>query len=97
MLGYSAHFYCRLRRMGSDIRADHSASLLRLAAGRRIISDTPLAFGEGGTDGRIKHVLHYKKPAFWLIVVAVVSCVAVAVAGSRGRPSQRRTRTAPLP
>ena len=29
--------------------------------------------------GRIQSVLKYKKPAFWVILVAVLTCVAVAV------------------
>lgn len=68
-----------MKRMDGDIRADYSASLLHLATGRRIISGTPLAFGEGDTGGRIKNVLNYKKPTFWVIIAAVVACVVVAV------------------
>lgn len=68
-----------MKRMDGDIRADYSASLLHLATGRRIISGTPLAFGEGDTGGRIKNVLNYKKPTFWVIIAAVVVCVIAAV------------------
>jgi hypothetical protein len=39
----------------------------------------PLAFGEVGVKARIKSVLHYKKPAFWIMIVAVVTCLAVAL------------------
>ena len=46
---------------------------------RRMISACPLAFGEVGVKNRIKAVLNYKKPAFWMIVVAVISCMVVAV------------------
>lgn len=66
-------------KMGSDIRADYSASLLALATGRRIIAGTPLAFGEGDTADRIKNLSKWKKPAFWIIVVAVMACVVVGV------------------
>ena len=66
-------------KMGSDIRADYSASLLALSTGRRIIAGTPLAFGEGDAADRIKNLSKWKKPAFWIIAVAVVACIAVAV------------------
>jgi hypothetical protein len=68
-----------LRKLGGDIRADYSASLISLATGRRIIAGTPLAFGEGNTEGRIKNIAKWKKPAVWVIVVAVIVCVVLAV------------------
>lgn len=68
-----------IKKLGGEIRADYSASLLSLATGRRIFSGTPLAFGEGDPGGRIRNVLNYKKPAFWVIIAAVVACVAVAL------------------
>lgn len=39
----------------------------------------PLAFGEGRVKERVKHVLHYRRPALWAILTAVGVCVAVAV------------------
>ncbi len=68
-----------LRKLGGDIRADYSASLISLATGRRIIAGTPLAFGEGNTEGRIKNIAKWKKPAVWVIVLAVVICVVLTV------------------
>ncbi len=68
-----------LRKLGSDIRADYSASLISLATGRRIIAASPLAFGEGNTEGRIKNIAGWKKPAVWVIVIAVIVCVILAV------------------
>ena len=46
---------------------------------RGIITACPLAFGEVGVKKRVKEVLHYKKPAFWLLVVAVLASIVVAV------------------
>lgn len=68
-----------LRKLGEDIRADYTASLISLATGRRIIAGTPLAFGEGDTMGRIKNIAKWKKPAVWVIVIAVVVCVVLAI------------------
>ena len=44
-----------------------------------MIAACPLAFGEVGVKDRIKSVLNYKKPAFWIIVVAIVVSITVAV------------------
>lgn len=68
-----------IRKVGSDVRADYSASLLTLATGRRIIAGTPLAFGEGDTKGRIHNLSKWKKPAVWVIIVAVIVCISTAI------------------
>lgn len=60
-------------------RADYSQALLSCSTLRRTVAACPLAFGETGVKERVKNVLRYKKPAFWLIVVAVAICVVIAV------------------
>lgn len=69
-----------IRKLGEHIRADYSASLLRLSTGRRIISGTPLAFGEGDTKGRVRNMANWKKPKLWVGVVCAAVCIAVLVA-----------------
>jgi len=66
-----------IKKMGNDVKKDYSSSLLSLATGRRFIGGTPLAFGEGDTKDRIKNVLNYKKPAFWIVIIALVLVIAV--------------------
>ena len=68
-----------VRKLGTEIRADYTASLLSLATGKRIIAGMPLAFGEGNTKDRIKNLANWKKPAFWVVLVAVIACVVLAV------------------
>lgn len=68
-----------MKQMGTDIRKEYSASLLSLATGKKIIAGTPLAFGEGDMKGRIKNVMNYKKPAFWVVAISVVAVVAVGI------------------
>ncbi len=68
-----------IHQLGADIRAEYATSLLKLATGRRVIAGTPLAFGEGDTRGRIKNIANWRKPTFWVVVVAVVACITLAV------------------
>ena len=68
-----------IRKLGSDVRADYSASLLALATGQRIIAGTPLAFGEGDTKGRIRNLARWKKPAVWVLVLTVIVCLILGV------------------
>ena len=39
----------------------------------------PVAFGEVSVKERIKNVLHYKKPTFWIILASVIAVAVVAV------------------
>ena len=68
-----------VKKMGDGILADYTASLLSLATGKHIIAGMPLAFGEGDTKGRIRNLANWKEPAFWVIVIAVILCIAAAV------------------
>jgi len=68
-----------IRDMDVPLRKAYSETLLACSAPRHLISACPLAFGETGVKSRIKSVLNYKKPAFWLIIVAVVATVVAAV------------------
>ncbi|WP_409968417.1 M56 family metallopeptidase [Bengtsoniella intestinalis] len=78
--------------MEGDIRRDYANSLLRFASRGRLISATPLAFGEGDTKGRVKNVMGYKKPVVWVTVVAIVLAVCVGV----GLMSNAKERYFPL-
>ncbi|MED5019483.1 M56 family metallopeptidase [Paenibacillus chibensis] len=68
-----------IRQLGSGIKKDYSTSLLTLSTGKRSIGGSPLAFGESSTKGRIINILHYKKPAFWVVIVAVIAVIALCV------------------
>ena len=68
-----------IKELGHDERASYSEALLSCSANRRIITACPLAFGEQGVKGRIKSVLNYKKPAFWIIIVALIASVVLSV------------------
>ncbi len=65
--------------MDGESRKAYATALLQCAAGHRRITASPLAFGEVSVKGRIKSVMNYKKPAFWVIVISVVVCVIAAV------------------
>lgn len=67
-----------IKQLGANVKKEYSTSLLTLTTGKRIIGGTYLAFGEGNTKGRIKNVLNYKKPSFWIIVVAVIAVVVIS-------------------
>ena len=60
-------------------RADYSEALLNCSVNRRTIAACPLAFGEVGVKNRVKSVLSYKKPALWIMIIAVAVSIVAAV------------------
>ncbi len=68
-----------MKQMNTDIRKEYSASLLSLATGKKIAAGMPLAFGEGDTKSRIKNVLNYKKPPFWVIAAGLAAVMALCI------------------
>ena len=61
-----------LKELGGEIKKNYSVSLLSLAVGRRVISGSPLAFGEDDVKNRIKNVLKFKKSSRIVVALAIV-------------------------
>ena len=68
-----------IRKLGEDVRAEYSASLLNLATGKRIFSGTPLAFDEGDPAQRVRNLAKWKRPALWVVLLCVIICMILAV------------------
>ncbi len=68
-----------IRGMDNEQRADYAQALVACSVNRRVMATCPLAFGEVGVKERVKSVMRYKKPAFWVVLASVVVCAAVAV------------------
>ncbi len=60
-------------------RADYSQALLSCSVKHRNMIASPLFFGEVGVKDRVKTVLNYKKPRFWIVIASVMVCSVVAV------------------
>lgn len=67
-----------IKNSSIDIRTNYSNSLLSLSVKQSGLL-SPLAFGESNVKSRIKNVLNYKKPSFWIIILAVIIMLAVLV------------------
>ena len=68
-----------IKNMPNTEKKGYSETLVSCSVQRRMVMAYPLAFGEVGVKQRIKSVLNYKKPAFWMIIFSVL-LVAVVVA-----------------
>ncbi len=68
-----------IKNMPGSEKKGYSETLVSCSIQRRMIMACPLAFGEVGVKQRIKSVLNYKKPTFWVIILAFVLFTIVAV------------------
>lgn len=68
-----------IKNLDNEQRADYTQSLVECSVNRRIIAACPIAFGEVGVKERVKSVMNYKKPTFWVIILAVITCAIVAI------------------
>lgn len=68
-----------IQENGTGIKKAYSAALINCSVPRKSISACPLSFGEVAVKERVKGVLNYKKPAFWIIIAAVAALVITAV------------------
>ena len=68
-----------IREMGCEQRADYTQALVACSVSCRSIAACPLAFGEVGVKERVKSVMNYKKPAFWIVLASVAVCAVAAV------------------
>ena len=68
-----------VKEFDNQQKADYAQALLTCSMNRRMIAACPIAFGEVGVKDRVKSVLNYKKPAFWIIIVAIIASSIAAV------------------
>lgn len=68
-----------IQNMDDADKVGYSRTLLECSVQRKMVLACPVAFGEVSVKSRIKSVLNYKKPAFWLVATAAVVCVAAFV------------------
>ena len=72
-------------KMEEESKKEYCKALVSFNIQNRLLLVCPLAFGEIGVKERIKQLINYKKPTFWIIVVACVLCV-VTVVGFMSNP-----------
>lgn len=68
-----------IQKLGSEQRAEYTQALVSCSVNRRMVAACPLAFGEVGVKDRVKTIMNYKKPTFWLVVAAMIFCIVLAV------------------
>lgn len=68
-----------IRAMNREDRLFYSEILLASSIPHRSVMACPLAFGELAVKERIRKVLNYKKPAFWIIFLALIVSLVLVI------------------
>lgn len=68
-----------INNMNTEARQVYATALLECSIRKNYIAACPLAFGETGVKNRVKNTMNYRKPAFWVIISALMVCVIVSV------------------
>lgn len=76
-----------IAQLGNDVKRDYSQSLLNVTTNTYRLNVSPLAFGEGNTKGRVKNILNYRKPKFYLIILGS-AVLLVATIGLLSNPAE---------
>ncbi|MBQ8813341.1 MAG: hypothetical protein IJZ85_02435 [Lachnospiraceae bacterium] len=72
-----------------EMRKAYSRTLLSVASDRKGSWHISPAFGENSVKRRIKHILSFRKPAFWVgAVFAMVLILVLAVFGTNGQANE---------
>ena len=80
-----------IRDMDREGRAAYSEVLLKLGFQGKPGVTFPLAFGGNGVKGRVKAVLQYKRPKFWIIMAAGILVVILAICFLTDSPNKAST------
>ena len=68
-----------IKDMNTIDKKEYSETLFDCSVQRNMIMACPLAFGEIGVKERIKSIVDYKKPSFWVIILSIILCICISI------------------
>ena len=68
-----------IRNIDKNEKNEYCRVLFENSMPRKMLVACPVTFGGIDVKDRIKNVVNYKKPAFWITAVSVLVCIAVGV------------------
>ncbi|MBW5445826.1 DUF4825 domain-containing protein [Cohnella sp. CFH 77786] len=84
-----------INKMGDQIKRSYSTTLLSLSVSRsRLLTGSPLSFGESHVKARIKNILSYRQPSFWMVSGSML-VIAALVMGCIANPKPLQQLTPP--
>ena len=66
-------------KYGMPQKKAYASALLECSGSRKLVLVCPVAFGENAVVQRIRMVLNYKKPGFWIVFASLILIFAAAI------------------
>lgn len=66
-----------INEMDNQYKKPYSMALINCSSSRKHLIVCPLAFGEVAVEDRIKTILDYKKPKFWVVTISTILCIGL--------------------
>lgn len=79
-----------VRNLGMTERKAYAESLLSCSSGKKVSVAYLLSFGEVGVKKRVKSILNYRKPGFWVAAVSLLACVIIGIGFLTTMPRERQ-------
>lgn len=68
-----------ISQMDKRMIAEYSKTLLACSVNTNMLLACPVSFAEVGVKERVKTMIDYKKPSFWIITFSVIVCVVFGI------------------
>lgn len=69
----------------------YAGALLSCSFRKKVSIAYLLAFGEVGVKKRVKSILNYKKPGFWVVSVSLAACIVIGIGFLTTLPQEHQT------
>ena len=79
-----------IAKLPENARTDYATSIVKCGVNKADVTVCPIAFGEISIKERVKTVMNYKKPAFWIIITSIVLCITIFVCFLTVRPEDSK-------
>ena len=68
-----------IKAMSPAQKSHYAEVLMACSVPHRAVVSAPLSFGEIGIKARLTSILHYKKPALWIVLASLAAIIVTAV------------------
>ena len=82
-----------IKNMNMPEKKAYTESLLSYSFKKRIAIVSILAFGEVGIKQRVKSILNYKKPTFWVMFFSILACIVIGTCFLTTSPQEHQIQT----
>lgn len=82
-----------IKNLSMSEKKAYSVSLLSCSFNKRIAIVYPLAFGEVGVKQRVKSILNYKKPTFWIMSLSFLACIIIGICFLTTSPNEYQNKS----